>query len=141
MSVSIDIADAVVAELNAASLSQSFTATREYVPSFVPSEQSGTVIYVIPGEIAQIRESRDSYQEEVAIGIGIYKTVSVVDKSTVDAMVTFTEQVADLFRLSGLQGYAGATVVEVKNSLYEPSALDQHKTYASLITLVYRLFR
>jgi hypothetical protein len=48
MAVLIDLADAVVAELNTASFSQALTAQRHYQPRFDLSEMAGLHVSVVP---------------------------------------------------------------------------------------------
>lgn len=106
MALLIDVADAVVAALNAASidttLSQTFTATRVYVAQTKLEETSTLKVTVMPVSTHVELKARDgTKQYELAIDIAIQKRSEEDstddDADTFDPMVTLAEEIDDLF--------------------------------------------
>ncbi len=135
----ITIADAVVSALNAASLSQGFTATREYV---LPKNLTdlGTLTVSVAPSLLAIKAfdlgPRKAFEPEIAIGIR-QRTGNV--KATNDALMLLGEEVASLFAFRPLDGTNARNVgVEVR-PVYDPAALDTQGICSTLILLTFRL--
>ncbi len=144
MAVLTDIADAVVAELEGATLSQTPTVERVFVPSYDRAKVSGLRIYVVATGQAISDFTRGSDEFDYTVRLGIYKPVTLAAMTTeCDAMVAFVEEVIDLFRSNDrLTSYADAALVGISNEpAYDPAQLDQHHVFVSLVTLTYRLVR
>ena len=73
MPVITQIADAVVATLKAATLSQPVTATRAYLPREEVSELKTLKVTVVPSSVVNASASRSQSQQGVAIDVAIQK--------------------------------------------------------------------
>ena len=136
-----DIADAVVAELNASSFGQPFSAERHYQPRFELSEMSELHVSVVPRGLASkaLDRGRDSF--EYQIDVAVQQKTDMSDGS-LDALMTLVEEIADHFRTQPLAGYPHARCTEVKNEpVYSLEHLDELRQFTSVITLTFRVWR
>jgi len=126
MSTITDIADAVVTALNAASLVQTFTASRHYLPVIERDELSTLTVSVAPAAWDVSLLGRDSSENEYAIDIGVQKQFRSSTRATIntelDPLMLFVEAIADLF-LRQLIGDTGARCRKVTNDpIFSPDA-------------------
>ena len=101
MSTITDIADAVVTALNAASIVQTFTAARHYLPVIERDELSTLTVSVAPAAWDISLLGRGSSENEYAVDIGVQKQFTASTRATIntelDPLLTFIEAIADLF--------------------------------------------
>jgi len=97
----VAIADAVTAELNGNSFSQSFTAQRLYLPVFDLQGMSTLKVTVVPKGITSqsLDRSRDSFDYQ--IDVAIQKKVAN-EIATIDALMLLAEEIGDYFRTNPL---------------------------------------
>lgn len=138
-----DIANAVVAEIQAATLSQTPTVERVYVPVYDRASVSGLRVYVLATGQTITDANRAADDFEATIKVAIYKDVNPAVIAEVDAMVAFVQEVLDLFRSNiHLTAYDSAALTDLANDpVYDPAQLDQHRVFVSVITLKYTLLR
>lgn len=101
MSLVIDIADAVTAELNAAppgTFTPSFTAMRRVLPEFDLAELAELKVSVVPKRVEITGSTRSASQYEIAVDIGIQKKLGKDLDSEVAALSTLVDQIADYLR-------------------------------------------
>jgi hypothetical protein len=137
----IQIADAVVAQLNAATFSQPLTAARHYAPSFKLPDMKTLHVTVVPRAIssASLDRSRDTFSYEVDVAI---QRKTDGEQATLDALMTLVEEIADHFRVGPLASFPGARCMDVKNSpVFSPEHLDEFRQFTSVLTLTFRLVR
>jgi hypothetical protein len=137
----IQIADAVVAQLNAATFSQPLTAARHYAPSFKLPDMKTLHVTVVPRAIssASLDRSRDTFSYEVDVAI---QRKTDGEQATLDALMTLVEGIADHFRVGPLASFPGARCMDVKNSpVFSPEHLDEFRQFTSVLTLTFRLVR
>jgi len=100
MSVHTDIADAVVAQLNDASLSQDFTAVRKHRPQKKRADAATLAVTVIPfGWTMQSHADRSRTQDDYTIDVVVQKSVSPTaagehDEDALDELDTLFEEIA-----------------------------------------------
>ena len=142
MSTVLNIADAVVAELNAATLSLPVQAVRLFVPTFDIKEMKELHVSVVPRElhVRGLDRHRNSY--DAAIDLAVQKKFSKGSNQEVDPLVTLVEEIADLFRLKRLASFPGAMWTGTDHQvLYSQEHWDQMHQFTSLLTLLFRVAR
>ena len=142
MPVISQIADAVVAELNAASLSLPLTAKRLLLPSFELGEMKDLHVSVVPRGVQVLPGSRHQNQFDYAIDVAVQQKLDDLDNSTLDALLGLVEEIADLFRGRRLDSYPAAVWARTENEpVYSAEHLDQLRQFTSVLTLTFRLMR
>jgi len=142
MSASIvAIADAVTVELSAHSFSQSFVATRAYLPTFELASMSSLHVTVVPRSVASksLDRQRDSYDYEIDVAVQQKVDPTLAN---LDALVLLVEEIADHFRLEPLSGLPVARCVGVQNTpVYAAEHLQELRVFTSVLTLTFRMWR
>ena len=137
----VAIADAVVAELNAASFGQPLAATRHYQPVFELAEMSELRVSVVPRSVVSkgLDRNRDSFDYRIDVAVQRKVEPSV---GNLDALVELVEAVADHLRSHPLAGYPAARCTEVVTEpVYAAEHLDEFRQFTSVLTLTYRVWR
>jgi hypothetical protein len=148
--VVIDIATAVVTALNSPAMSQTFTATRSYVPLAAVESLTTLTVTVVPRDIAAAPLTRRADDFDYGIDIGIQKsigsgplTTSQIDTAT-DPLMRLAEEILDRFRgntLSYGSGGKAACVAAVNAPIYLPQHLDEFRVFTSVVSLTFRTDR
>ncbi len=108
MSTINQIADAVVASLNAGSFSLPFTAERRYQPVFELSQLQELRVSVVPKSLTAAVATRSDAFFDCAIDIGIQRKVNADDAPMLDGLMHLVEEVADRLRFHRLETFPGA---------------------------------
>jgi hypothetical protein len=136
----IQIADSVVAEINAAELSKKVTATRLYVPDFDLEDMKELRVSVVPREVEYLPLDRATNKFHATIDVAVQKKFSKGDTKEIDPLVYLVEEIADYFRLKRLNSYVAARCIKVENSvLYSTEHWTQFNQFTSLLTLTFEL--
>ncbi len=142
MSVITNIADAIVAELDAASLSQPLTAVRKFVPSFALTEMKDLHVTVVPKAIQVTKADRTRNTFDAQIDIAIQKKFETGDLAEIDPLLDLVEEVADFFRLRRLDSYPAAHWMKTEHSpIYSQEHWDEMRQFTSVLTLTFRVVR
>jgi|694.fasta_scaffold70969_2 hypothetical protein len=142
MSASIvAIADAVTAELNGNTFTQTFTAQRLYLPVFDLQSMSDLKVTVVPKGItsSSLDRSRDNfdYQIDVAVQKKVNSQIELID-----SLMRLVEEIGDYFRSNPLSSYPGARCTNVENTpVYAQDHLQELRQFTSVLTLTFRLWR
>ena len=105
MPVITQIADAVVATLNAASLSLPVTATRAYLPRAEVADLKTLKVTVVPSSVVNASVSRSQSQQDVAIDVAIQKKPGNDQNASFDPLLALAEEIGDLFRAKRLESF------------------------------------
>jgi hypothetical protein len=146
-STTIQIADAVTAALNAATLSQPFTAVRHYLPEFDLKEMETLHVSVVPAELDEETADRTRDRAEYKIHVAVQKRVAKqdppgIDTAAIDALMQLVEEIDDLFRHKRLAGYEQAHWAKTENKpIYDPKHLKEHGQFTSLLVFTFRVTR
>ena len=137
----IQIADSVVAEINAGDFSKkSLSAQRLYVPNFDLEDMKELRVTVVPREVEYLPLDRASNKYHATIDVAIQKKFSKGDVKEIDPLVYFVEELADYFRLKRLNSYVAARCIKVENAvLYSTEHWTQFNQFTSLLTLTFEL--
>ncbi len=134
----IDIADAVVAELNDGSFSQAFTALRKYRPEFELKELAELQVTVVPRSLERSIAGRGCRQIDYDIDIAVQKRIS--DDADCDALMGLVQEIIDYLDDHSLTAYPAARWVKIVNDpIYAPEHLQDKRSFTSILTLTYRV--
>lgn len=147
MAVITDIADAVVATLNRALLSQPLVAKRYYLPEFDLKDMDQIHVSVVPAELEEEIADRSRDRAEYKIHVAVQKRVTKqdppgLDGATIDALMQLVQEIDDCFRHKTLFGYEAAAWTKTENKpIYDPKHLKEHGQFTSLLVLTFRVTR
>ena len=143
----IQIADAVVAALNGAGLSQPVTAVRYYLPEFDSKEMDQLHVSVVPAELDEEIADRTRDRAEYKIHVAVQQRVSKqdppgLDTAAIDGLMQLVEEIDDLFRHKPLAGLDAAHWTKTENKpIYDPKQLKDNSLFVSLLALTFRTVR
>lgn len=141
MAVIIDIADAVMATLNAGTFSQAFTAERHYLPRYELPELATLRVSVVPKGIATEALDRNRDRVDYRIDVAVQHKAGV-DLATLDALMTLAEEIGDYLQGTPLVGFPQARCIDmVHEPIYAPEHLDEFRAFTSVMTFTYRVWR
>lgn len=142
MALVTDIADAIVAELNAApagSFTPAFTAVRRVLPAFDLAELAGLQVSVVPKATEAVGASRAACLIDCRIDIGVQRKLGTDLDTEVAALCGLVEQIVAYLRRRPLVGAPHAAWVRTQNDpVYAPDHLAHQRTFTSVLTLTYR---
>ncbi|HNO80354.1 MAG TPA: hypothetical protein PKN33_20090 [Phycisphaerae bacterium] len=142
MSTVIDVADAVVASLNAGSFGAPLTAVRKYVPTVELSDLAELNVTVVPKSAEITTATRTSSYFDCTIDIGIQQKVNPDETAELDALANLAEEVIDHLRLSSLDALPGAAWLSIAHEpVFAPEHLDQQRVFTSVVSVTYRVRR
>lgn len=142
MTTILQIADSVVAQLNAATLSQSFIAERLYVPNFDLQDMRELRISVVPRELLITTHDRSSNRYDAKIDVAVQRKFNRGDAAEIDPLVGLCEEMIDLFRLKRLDSLPEARCIGVEHPvIYSLEHWEQLRQFTSLLTFTFQLSR
>lgn len=141
MSLIIDLADALVAELNGHAWTQEFTAVRSYLPQYSLSDDEGLSnldtlhVTVVPGTIVAQKISRAASQKTIKIDAAVQKVARTDDER--DILMDLAEEILNHFLgIVTATGDTVAKIVDVQNTpSYAPEHLREMQVFTSIITV------
>ena len=152
MSLAINIADAMVAELNAAppgTFDPAFTAVRRVLPVFDLAEMADLHVSVVPRAVEIAGATRSASQYDVQIDIGVQQKLAPgggggggdLDQQ-VPPLCELVDQIAAYLTRRVLLTMPNAIWVRLANDpIYAPEHLSQLRQFTSVLTLTYRITR
>jgi hypothetical protein len=138
------IAEAVKDALNAASLSQSFTATRVYVPELeLRDTEDAIVVRVWPAPEGRVttlgKGTRSARHREYPVYVCVLRKCDVDTNATVDAYAYLLEEIEDNFLGDQLTGYTSAVcIVAEEVALFTWENMRQLRQYTGVTKLIFR---
>jgi hypothetical protein len=137
----IDIANGVTAELNAATFSQSFTATRKLVPFYPEEELTALKVTVVPKTYEETVETRQSSMLTIVIDVAVQKKLSDIETDA-PAMLQLVDEMMVFFKGRSLTTYPNVRWMATQNEpIYSQEHLGQYKVFTSVFSLTYRVRR
>ena len=141
MSISTQIANAVVFELANHEFSQEFEPKMLVLPSFEPAELEILRVSVVPRTLEMDRVTRASSKYTVGVDVGIQKRITGTPEETVAAMGALVDEIANFLKSADLSQFPAAQWHGLTNDpLYVPEHLSQKRTFTSVLSLKYLLF-
>ena len=142
MATAIQVADSVVASLNAASLSLPFEAERHYVPDFDLADMKSLRVTVVPREMTVATVARDRLSYDVQVDIAVQKKFAKGDNPEIDPLLGLVEEIEGLFRLKRLDSFPGAIWSKTEHRvIYSPEHWVELRQFTSLLTLTFRVVK
>lgn len=138
----IEIADAVVAQLNGASTAGAFvltfTARRLYIAKFTLTDMQNQLhVTVVPhGDDGEVF-NRTKTQHEYAIDVAVQEKPHPLTNDRLDTLMGLTQQIGDFFRFRPLTGRPERWTKTALKAAYSPEHLDQLQQFTSLVTLTF----
>jgi hypothetical protein len=133
----IQVADAIVAELNAHAFSQTFTAARMYLPEFELKDLQTLHVTVVPRGVVINPAARHVNQHDIQIDIAVQKKTDVT--SELDALMGLVQEITLYFQQRRLTGYAQASWLKTEIlPVYDPDHLREYGQFTSVATFTYR---
>jgi len=141
MAMIIDIAESVVAELNATSFSQPVSAVRHYAPQYDVAEMTTLHVTVVPKGLTSQMLDRNRDTFEYLVDLAVQQKVDQANPP-LDALMTLVEEIANHFRARALASFPNARCTEVKNEpVYSPEHLTELGQFTSVLTLKFRVWQ
>ena len=137
----VQLADAVVTDLNAATFSQSFTAQRSYLPRWKLEELATIRVTVVPKDDVGERASRAQWQEDYQLDVAIQQRLNANETAQMDALVLLGQELADYFKSRNPAGDLATLVAVAFAPLFDPDHLEKHKTLTTVLNLTFRGWR
>lgn len=136
----VRVADAVVAEINAATLSMPVTAARAYQPVFDLAEMKDLHVTVVPKGLEQELGSRAGTPREIKVDVAVQKKLQTADAAEIDPLVQLVEEIAVIFRLKRLPHMPLAIWVKTENvPIYSQEHLSELRQFTSVLTFTFRV--
>jgi len=140
MALIADIADAVVAELNAGLFSVPFTAERLYRPDFELPEMKDLRVSVVPHGLEMTTAGRSLSQHDVQIDLAVQKKLDAADNAEIDALMGLVEELAEFLRTK--RQFGDAVWVRTDNSpVYSQEHLGELRQFTSVLTATLRVVK
>lgn len=134
------VAEAVVAELNATTFSQPITAFRSYLPRVELAELKTLKVTVVPSNVTVVAASRSQTQRDVAIDVAVQKKLGQEQNVSLDPLLALAEEIAEHFWAKRLDSFPGALCVKTEfKPIYAPEHIEQLRTFTSVLTLTFRV--
>jgi hypothetical protein len=137
-SLIVQVADAVVAALNAAE--PQLNAQRFYRPVYELTELKTMRVSVVPRSIMIESAGRSVNQHDIAVDVAVQRRCS--DDAGLDELMGLVERLADVLRLKRLPNLSDAMWIKTENSpIYSPEHLETKGVFTSVLTVTYRVVR
>lgn len=141
MPTTIDIADAVVFELNQSGLTPAFTAERMMLPKHTNEALSELKVTVVPKAAEMSRLNRSQVGVEVEIDVGVQQRLSDIDAEGTE-LIELVENLIDYMATRSLSQVSGVQWMRTRNDpVYALDHLTKNRLFTSVITLTYMLAR
>jgi hypothetical protein len=142
VSTIIQIADAVVAQLNAATFSQPLTAARHYVPSFELAEMNELRVTVVPRAVVVSPLDRSRLTHDAQVDVAVQKKLATGEAAEIDPLMALVEEVADHFRQRRLDSFPAAHWIRTEHKpIYAQDHWEELRQFTSVVTLTFRVAR
>jgi hypothetical protein len=136
----LDIADAIVTALNGATLSQTFTAARAYVPKFDLTTATGYQVCVVPKADSREPGGQSEDSAELLIDIGVMKklaarTTAAAELAEIDAAMLLCDEIRAVVNRKRLAGVEDAICSKIEqNPIYSVDQADEARTFLTALT-------
>ena len=139
MSLAADIADAVVATLEAAALSLPITAARAYAPVEDLAEGDGVRVDVVPTiHAATVADVSRRLEHQWVISVWVRERLGTSDPAIIDPLMDLVEEIVPLFAGRPLAGTRAQCVGVENNPAVDGGMLDAKGLFSSGLHLTFR---
>jgi hypothetical protein len=136
------VAEAVAAELSAATFSQPIAVTRAYLPRVELADLKTLRVTVVPSGVIVATASRNQTLRDVAINVAVQKKLAHEQNADLDPLLTLAEEIAEHFPEKRLDSFPNAAWVKTEfKPIYAPEHIEQLRTFTSVLTLTFRVIQ
>jgi len=140
VSTIVNLADAVVSELNNEEWSLPFAARRLYRPRFAPVDLKTLQVSVVPRALLMEGANRTEDSHQYQIDVAIQQKLDAETVEEIDLFVGLVEEIARHFRWRRLAAMPSALCVKVENEpVYAIEHLEELRCFTSILTLSFRV--
>jgi len=140
MKLALDIADAIVAELDGNNFSEPLVVTRRVLPEYELAELKALTVTVVPKSVQIANITRQSSSFEVAIDIGIQQKVGKDTDAEVARLSGIVSELVTFMNRRKLSGFPAAVFASIANEpVYAPEHLSEKRLFTSILTLIYKV--
>lgn len=145
----VQIADLVVAGLNAAEFSMEFTAVRHWRPIWDLPALATLRVSVVPRAKERTRATRRDDQRDLIVQVGVQQKLTgrgsqpgeEVDVAEVDALVALVEELEEACADMGFDDPSARCVTVACEPVADPDELHEKRTFTSVVTMTFRMWR
>lgn len=137
MSRITDIADAIVAALNAETFSLPFTSARFYRPIYEIKDLKTLRVTVVPRGDESEDASRSEVQHDIQVDIAVQIHVADMGLATLDPYMDLVEEIVDFIQAKRTFG-VGSWMQTDNRPIFAPEHLSEQRTFTSIITVTLR---
>ena len=138
----LQVADAVVAALNAGGFSMPMQAKREYLPRFDLPEMNALHVTVVPRGLEIQAASRTAAAYDYKIDVAVQKRFSTGDAAELDPLLSLVDEIASFFQMKRLEGYPPAAWVKTEHpALFAQEHMEVLRQFTSVVTFTFRVVR
>ena len=141
MSLSTDIAKAVVAALNKQEFEPKFTAVFSVKPGYELAELDTLRVIVVPKTVEIEKASRASTKYTVAVDVGVMQRIgNLSPEGAVEKLGELVDEIAYFLSENSLDGFQTVSFSGITNDpIYVPEYLTANRTFTSVLTVKYVL--
>lgn len=140
MKIAIDIADAIVAELQAGSFSEPLSISRRVLPEFELAELKALTVTVVPKSVQIANITRQSSSFDVAVDIGIQQKIEKDTDAEVTRLSGIVTELVSYLNRRPLSSLPNVQFKSISNDpVYVPEYLSQKRLFMSIVTVNYKV--
>lgn len=140
MKLAIDIADAIVTELQNTGFSEPLTVSRRVLPEYELAELKNLTVTVVPKSVGITNITRESSSYEFAVDIGIQQKIGKDTDTDVARLSGIVSELASFLNRRKLTAFPAAQFMKIANEpVYAPEHLCQKRLFTSIVTLTYKV--
>lgn len=136
----VQLADAIVAMLNAGKFSLAFRAQRLYRPYFDLPDMATLHVTVSPDSVVLTQHTRATMANETKVDVAVQKKYKTEDAAELDPLMVLVEKIAAMFAQNRVIAELGAVLLKIEHApVYSPEHMQDKRMFTSIITLTYRM--
>ena len=139
--LAIEIADAIVDDLNAQLFSAQFTAERGYAVPIQLDRSSATVVTVVPRTLTAEQATRVHLQDAQGMGIFVRAKLPENTKEAVDPLFALAMEIRERYALHRVLAGRAVSFEPVNELLYDPATLFEEHQFTCEVALAFATMR
>ena len=142
MKLAIDIADAIVTELDGNTFSEPLVVTRRVLPKYELAELKALTVTVVPKSVDIANITRQSSSFEVAVDVGIQQKIGKDTDTEVARLSGIVSEMVAFLNRRKLSDMDNVVFVSISNEpVYAPEHLSEKRLFTSILTLHYKVIQ
>ena len=138
--VSVQLSDAIVAQLREGTFSRNFLPARRLLPVRELAELDELRVTVVPRSLESVPLTRATERRTYAIDLGVQQRVGQDVELDAAVVMAVAEEIAEFLRTVGLADFPTASYVgHTIDPVYSPEHLEEMRVATSVVTVRYSL--